>query len=123
MRAVICGLVSASVPISVLWFDAGWDILMIALLPGLVALLMAQPRGWPTSYAWNAVASMLGAAVSLATTAAIIDPSEHDSNLIFFTVVAFFFAGGLAFVGVLILAPVAWGASWVASRVSRSRGA
>lgn len=86
MRAVVCGIVSAGVPIAVLWFEVGWDIAAIMLVPAVVALALARPRGWPESYAWNAVASVLGPAVGLATAAAIIDPSEHDSNLIFFTI-------------------------------------
>ena len=121
LRAVVCGVVSAGVPGLVLWFEVGrWDIPSLAVAPGVVALLLSRPRGWPTSYAWNAVAGVLGVAVGLATAAAIIDPSEHDSNLIFFTVVVFFFAGGLAFLGVMVAAPVAWGVSWVASMLSRS---
>ncbi len=121
MRAVTCGVVSAELTGFLLspWFDVYmWDMYLLASVPGVMAVVLARPRGWPESYAWNAVAVIVGVAVGGATAAAIIDPSEHDSNLIFFTVVVFFFAGGLALLGVALLAPVAWGVSRVASMVS-----
>jgi hypothetical protein len=92
------------------WFDVGrWNIPSLAVAPGVAALLLSRPWGWLTSYGWNAVASVLGVTVGLATAAAVIDPSEHNSNLIVFTVVGFFFAGGLAFLGVMVAVPVVWG--------------
>jgi len=111
LRAVVCGVVSAGALVwcsgLVRWFDVGrWHIPSLAVAPGVAALLLSRLWGWLTSYGWNTVASVLGVTVGLATAAAVIDPSEHDSNLIVFTVVVFFFAGGLAFLGVMVAVPV-----------------
>jgi hypothetical protein len=124
VRAAVCGVVSAGLAGFLLspWFEVYmWDVYILASVPGALAVTLARPRGWPESYAWNAVAVIVGVAMGAATAAAIIDPSEHDSNLIFFPVVVFFFAGGLAFLGAVVLAPVAWGVSRIAS-VASGRG-
>jgi len=124
MRAMVCGVVSAGLAGFMLspWVELFmWDVYIVASVPGAMALVLARPRGWPESYAWNAVAVIRGAAVGSATTAAIVDPSEYDSNLLWFTVVVFFYAGGLAFLGAVLLAPVAWGVSGVVSALGWER--
>ena len=53
-------------------------------------------------------------ATAAATAAAIIDPSEHDSNLIWFTFLVFVVGASLGLIGAVSGAPIAWALSWFA---------
>jgi hypothetical protein len=75
---------------------------------GLTSLLLSRRVGWWASYAANGRAAVAGAAVAAASVAAIVDPSEHDSNLIVFTFGAALFVGSLAAAGVVAATPGAW---------------